>query len=138
MNESGYYPMGAENDPRAPWNETENTPREFGVEVECYLTKQSSIESSDYDEYAEKDEDGTWISEVTTDDIEWESEWAEQHHSVTDLLDMLAMRLQNELDEAEADKTLTSVERKRRVRRLRNLISECEGWEESELSVTTE
>lgn len=136
MNESGYYPMGAEYDPRAPWNETENTPREFDVEVEYWMSKTDRVETSDYSEYAERDEDGEWISEITTDDVSWESEWAEQHYSVAQLLEMYANRLRDDLEEVKADSLLNERERSRRIRRLQHLINECDGWEESELSVT--
>lgn len=34
MFESGYYPAGAEHDPRAPWNEIDPTEEIYDVEVE--------------------------------------------------------------------------------------------------------
>lgn len=41
MSESGYYPPGAENDPRAPWNQPEP--------VECPRCDGSGKEPNEYD-----------------------------------------------------------------------------------------
>ncbi len=52
MSESGYYPPGAENDPRAPWNETDNY--ELIVEISYYgeviLVKKTPISKDKWDE----------------------------------------------------------------------------------------
>ena len=46
MRESGYYPPGAENDPRAPWNEVEG---EDATEVIDDLNGKDFFESSNWD-----------------------------------------------------------------------------------------
>lgn len=51
MYESGYYPMGAENDPNAPWNRKEEDDVEpIDVDVEYYvvLRKRTTLETTDY------------------------------------------------------------------------------------------
>lgn len=48
MKESGYYPMGAEHDPRAPWNERENEPVEVSVEVYEEVRRTVTVSVKDY------------------------------------------------------------------------------------------
>lgn len=48
MKESGYYPMGAEHDPRAPWNERENEPIDVTVEVYEEVCRTVTIKTRDY------------------------------------------------------------------------------------------
>ena len=43
MKESGYYPEGAEFDPRAPWNEKEITKEEIDVDLTLILKKKVKI-----------------------------------------------------------------------------------------------
>ena len=38
MKESGYYPAGAEFDPRAPWNEVELPPKDVEVTISAIVT----------------------------------------------------------------------------------------------------
>lgn len=54
MYESGYYPAGAEYDPRAPWNEHVNDEIEVEVDVTLTIHKTVKVLTSDY----ERDEDG--------------------------------------------------------------------------------
>ena len=48
MKESGYYPAGAEFDPRAPWNEVELPPKDVEVTVSVTLSKTVKITVNDY------------------------------------------------------------------------------------------
>ena len=43
------YPMGAKDDPRAPWNEQINADKEIEVEVSVTLKKKLKILVDDYD-----------------------------------------------------------------------------------------
>ena len=56
MSESGYYPAGAEYDPRAPWNQVDPEPRKIEVTVSITLSKTVEVEVTDYT--AEEDYDG--------------------------------------------------------------------------------
>ena len=55
--ESGYYPAGAEFDPRAPWNEVELPPKEVEVTVSVTISKTMKVPVGDYiiDEEGEAD-----------------------------------------------------------------------------------
>lgn len=58
MIESGYYPAGAEYDPKAPWNQVEPEPRKIEVTVSITLSKTVEVEVTDYIAEDDSDEDG--------------------------------------------------------------------------------
>lgn len=58
MIESGYYPPGAEFDPRAPWNEIDPEPKKIEVTVSITLSKTVEVEVTDYTAEEDSDEDG--------------------------------------------------------------------------------
>lgn len=58
MIESGYYPAGAEYDPKAPWNQVEPEPRKIEVTVSITLSKTVEVEVTDYIAEEDSDEDG--------------------------------------------------------------------------------
>lgn len=55
---SGDYPLGAKNDPRAPWNEEENPEVEIDVTVSVTLSKTVTVKVRDYDIVDNSDETG--------------------------------------------------------------------------------
>ena len=48
MKESGYYPAGAEFDPRAPWNEVELPPKDVEVTISAIVSKTMKVHVRDY------------------------------------------------------------------------------------------
>ena len=48
MKESGYYPAGAEFDPRAPWNEVELPPKDVEVTISAIVSKTMKVPVRDY------------------------------------------------------------------------------------------
>ena len=58
MTESGYYPMGAEFDKNAPYNQVDPEPIEIEVTVSVTLSKTMKIKVNDYLEEIEDDEEG--------------------------------------------------------------------------------
>lgn len=65
MIESGYYPPGAEHDPKAPYNEVETPEREIEVTVSVTLSKTVKIKVSDYEIIdSGKDEDGEHFEDI--------------------------------------------------------------------------
>ena len=65
MTESGYYPPGAEHDPRAPYNEVETPEKEVEVTVSITLSKTVKIKVSDYiTSGVEVDEDGNKYEDI--------------------------------------------------------------------------
>ena len=65
MTESGYYPLGTEHDPNAPWNQVDNPEREIEVTVSVTLSKTVKIKVSDYEiTDSGKDEDGEYFEDI--------------------------------------------------------------------------
>lgn len=58
MIESGYYPAGAEYDPKAPWNQVDPEPRKIKVTVSITLSKTVEVKIDNYTAEEEIDEDG--------------------------------------------------------------------------------
>ena len=48
MKESGYYPAGAEFNPRAPWNEVELPPKDVEVTISAIVSKTIKVPVRDY------------------------------------------------------------------------------------------
>lgn len=66
------YPIGAENDPRAPWNQEEPEPKTVDVTVSITLSKTFTIKISDYKVIdSGKDEDNEYFEDIdcTTADL---------------------------------------------------------------------
>lgn len=60
MNNLGDYPLGAKNDPRAPYNEVENPEVEIELYVWYSIGKKIKVKTSDYKIESGADEDGYW------------------------------------------------------------------------------
>lgn len=123
MRESGYYPAGAEFDPRAPYNQEDPPELTFRRRVIVTIERDCDITTDDYDPPAYGDFD----DEADTTCTDWEAAYAADHASLPDLLAKLREYLQRDL--AKLDPTKGSP----RKTRLRRLISDCEGWEETNI-----
>lgn len=90
MTESGYYPMGAEYDSNAPWNQSEPSEEEIEVFVSITLSKSVRIKINDYTIVDEgKDEDGFPFKSLDFSDCDLKSAVEEQillPHEVGQLL----------------------------------------------------
>ncbi len=64
MIESGYYPPGAEHDPRAPYNEVETPEKEIEVCVSITLSKTVKVRVSDYIIESGTDEEGEHFEDI--------------------------------------------------------------------------
>lgn len=60
--ESGYYPPGAEFDPRAPYNQVDLPEKEIEVTISVTLSKTVKITVDDYEVDEGKDEDGYYCN----------------------------------------------------------------------------
>lgn len=69
MNSTGDYPVGAANDPRAPYNEVENPEIELDVLVSVTLSKVVKVKVKDYDIVEQGvDEDGHYYCDMDFSD----------------------------------------------------------------------
>lgn len=125
MYENGYYPMGAENDPNAPWNERHNERKEFDVCVHQTLSKSDSVLSEDYIETAEKDEDGYFASDIDTSNIDFQDCWLSQNYGIDQLLKELERYVTKEFESITEDNR----ENRQRRRHLKDVLRSCQGWE---------
>lgn len=65
MAESGYYPVGAEHDTRAPWNQKSLPDEEVEVLISITLSKSVKIKVNDYTIVDKgKDEDGNYFKSL--------------------------------------------------------------------------
>lgn len=79
MTESGYYPLGAEHAPNAPWNQVDNPEREIEVTVSVTLSKTVKIKVSDYEIIdSGKGEDGEYFEDVDYSNCDLKSAVEEQ------------------------------------------------------------
>lgn len=79
MTESGYYPLGTEHDPNAPWNQVDNPEREIEVTVSVTLSKTVKVRVSDYKiTDSGKDEDGECFEDIDYSDCDLKGAVEEQ------------------------------------------------------------
>lgn len=78
MKESGYYPEGAEFDPKAPWNEKESEEKEVEVTVSITLSKTVKVKVSDYEIIEAEDEDGRVYEDIDYSNCDLRSAVEEQ------------------------------------------------------------
>lgn len=106
MIESGYYPPGAEYDPRAPWNEKEIPERTVEIFISQTLSKST---------------------EVTTSTTDWEAAYKEEHLTPIQLIEKFKEMLTTHLPDPISDT--------KRYMKFKHLIKECENWVEDETEI---
>lgn len=122
------YPMGADN-PNAPWNQEDNTEREFHVNVSQLFGKTDTVKSSDYViESSDKDEDGYQNISIDTSNVDFEKEWKDQRYDINDLLKELERLAIKELEK-------TPKENIGKISHFKRIIQSCKGWKEIETIV---
>ena len=112
MKESGWYPPGAEFDPNAPYNQVEPEEKEYKVEAGFFLRTTSEVWSNSYDEFDNLNDP--------------QRNWCEQHYTPLELIDKC-----REL----AEYMLEKRDGKYPEHVLRNIIEDCEGWENIEQEI---
>lgn len=126
MRESGYYPPGAEFDPRAPWNEREVPERQFDVCISQTLSKSTRVTTNDYVPEVDQDEDGVYES-IDTSDTDWKAAYNNSHYTPLELIGLFKEFLEKHLPDPIVDI--------KGYRKHKSLIKECEDWVEDELEV---
>lgn len=125
MYESGYYPPGAEDDPRAPWNQSDPDPVSQDIEYSCTMRRTANVETTDYvPGTVEKEWDGEGYVAVRDgddfSDTDWLGEYKEQYRTPLQLIELLR-ETAKELAEGNIPEKRASF--------WRSVIEECEGWE---------
>ena len=135
MIESGYYPLGAEFDTNAPYNEVEVPDKEFDVTCCQTLSKTVTVTTNNYIpgasgvDYEPDDEGGVYASGWQEDDDTSETDWSEEYHSndyhtPEQLLQLFKQCLTEMASKENYFKSKIWTE---------HLISECDGWIEDEI-----
>ena len=115
--ESGYYPMGAENDPRAPWNEVENPETSRECEACFELRRTLELTTRSYSIFPLDGED--------TSDVDWKEEYESQRYTPVELIEGLADIVR---------RYCVGLSRKDKAR-VRMMLRDAEGWETEDWSV---
>ena len=135
MRESGYYPMGAEHDKNAPYNQQEQEPIAVNVEYSLVLRKKTEVSTADYDkdewEECERDDEGNLVrygdTEISYDSVDFVSEYNNQHYTPCELIGLLAEEMKRKLDKGEGTK-------KERAN-WQLVLDECADWTEDDEEV---
>ena len=126
MKESGYYPMGAEFDPSAPWNEREQEPKEYPCEVHCLLTKVTEVATTDYCQEEPEPWNGIYGCCTDLSAVDWEQDYKSQNQELTTVLERMADLLQQWMPNDLPARERMEAE---------CLIATAKGWEIEELIV---
>ena len=134
MIESGYYPIGEEYNPNAPYNQSNIEPIQLKVIISQSLSRPTTIEVTDYItnewEDIEIDEDGKFHKiegiEYDFSDSDLKRAYERQEYTIPELLDYLK-------DYLIADINKCNEESKKR--KLQHILKCCKDWEVDETEV---
>lgn len=127
MRERDYYPAGAYDDPNAPYNEVTPPERDFDVTISQTLSKNTTLTTSRYLPEVD-DEDGRMYPD--TSDTDWKEIYEEEAYTPLALIAKFKELMEDALKNGRVPKALQST--------YKNLIEECEGWEEDDYEVIEE
>jgi hypothetical protein len=131
MSEADYYPMGAYRDPSAPYNQVEVPVRDFDLTISQSLSKDVTVCTNDYAPEYDEEDGRTYINTENTD---WEKAYKEDHYTPLQLIQMYKQVLEEQLESFNGiDDTFAA---KLQIRRIKQLIEECESWIEDETVIT--
>lgn len=127
------YPPGAENDPRAPWNEKNQPLVDVNVAISCTLSKSTTIKTDDYiaEEWSDtSNEDGERYTIGGTDydfsESDLKSAYEESEWTILEMLTELGNFVRKELEKG-VNKSMESY--------YKTLLKSTEGWAEDECEV---
>ena len=117
MKESGNFPIGAENNPLAPYNEPLVPDLDFDVTMSQSLSKNVTICTDRYN-----------VDDLN--ETEWSKIYSEEHYTPLQLIQMYKEKLKEQLESWEGMEDLFVG--KKQIQRIEYLIEECEGWTDDE------
>lgn len=133
MREQDYYPEGSYNDPSAPWNQSEQEPKEWDCNVMVSLVKTMAVSTTNYTEYPpepEPDDEGGYVmvpGGTDTDNVDWKEEYEGQGITPDKAMEMAADYLERWLEGERPSKGET--------KRIKEAIEELRGWSIEDLDV---
>lgn len=136
MFESGYYPPGAEFDCSAPYNEVEVPERDFDVEVVETLTRTVSVTTQKYVPEFDEEDGHTYAN---TDDTDWQEVYTDNYMPLAKLMEEMKKETEAFVNDIEQQLKVCKQEDRFRLtqrrRRLKELVANMEGWEQSEIKI---
>lgn len=117
----GNYPAMSQSEwENAPWNETEQPEKSFGLRVAYMIENVLDVDTNDYvvDEGC-----------VDTSYTDWEDAYLQSHDDIVDIFEKVSKFLKEELEKVQNPQDKAQRDRKRK---LEYLINECDGWEITE------
>lgn len=128
MRERDYYPLGACDDSQAPYNEISLPEKKFDVCIYQTLRKDTTVETDDFEAEFYDAEDG--YVKVSTQYTNWDMAYQDCHMDIVDLL--------RELKRFVEDEIKVTDESSNRMKRLKYLLEECQGWILEDTSIEEE
>lgn len=130
------YPLGAEFDPSAPYNQPEDPESEI-IEVTVYQTfrKKLDVEVDDYQEIQDWDEDNGYYYWNDYSGCDFKDYVEEQHLTITDILERVQELYKQHSDILDSSDVEVSQEQKKINHQLHILAEACKGWNEDEMEV---
>lgn len=124
MSSLGGYPMGAEHDSSAPYNQKDTSIKEFDVVISQTLSKSTTVYTNDYKEEVDEDEEGKRLV-TNTSDTNWLEAYKENHLTLPNLLRNIREILKDNLRKSKWDEK----------KNLKFYIDELSNWVEDEIEV---
>lgn len=132
-----YYPMGAYNDPSAPYNQSDPESMEFEVTCSQSLSKTTTVITNNYIPGSsgvdyEIDDEGrpyatAWHDDPDTSDTNWVDEYHDNdHYTPIQLIELLKDYIEKDLIYGDS---------KYSKQHLEHLLKECDGWTEDETEI---
>lgn len=134
MIESGYYPIGEEYNPNAPYNQSNIEPIQLNVIISQSLSRPTTIEVTDYItnewEDIEIDENGKFHKiegiEYDFSDSDLKETYERQEYTIPELLDYLKDYLITDINKCNEES---------KKRKLQHILKCCKDWEVDETEV---
>ena len=121
-NISGNYPMGAQYDPRAPWNQSEPDETTRDADYTCTLHRTAPVTTTDYvPGHCEIDEDGNYCREGDDfSDTNWMYEFTDLYRTPAKLIEILWEIAEDFAAGRLPMKSLST---------WKSIAADCRGWE---------
>lgn len=129
MVNSGCYPLGAEYDKLAPYNQEEPPEELFDVCISQTLSKSTAVKTSDYIPNVDID-DGEYQTYNDTSNTNWEEAYKDNHLTPLNLIKQFKSYLMETIPDPSVNKS--------KFKRFKYLIDECDNWVEDDFVVMEE
>lgn len=124
------YPLGAANDPNAPYNEIEPPKREFNVTISQTLSRSTKVSTDQYIPVYNYDEDMGTIETYDTSNTNWKEVYENEDFKIQELISILKSYVENDIK--------NTLPKSVKGRYLARLLKACDDWVEDDYEVIEE